>query len=230
MSYVHESLSPGEKIFKLSQYHWMYIAGAFVGAFLFVFMGLMSLFLGIIYHYYDIVKVPPWMIHKAAAELAFRDYLNAFWHTNVLFRGTGFVFFLLAFVQVGARLLVRATTEMAVTNRRAVLKRGIIARKVEEMRIDYIEGADVNQTMLGRMFNYGQVKVYGTGTESIFYPVYTSDPVNFRRALEAARNTLPPAGPQPRPAYEPTEDSHPVPPRPESNPQQNQKRMAPRYT
>lgn len=211
MTYVHESLSPGEKIFKITHYHWMFIAGAFFGAFLFIFMGMASLFLGIIYHYYDIFKVPPWMIHKAAAELAFKDYVNAFAHTNVLFRVGGFIMFLMAFIQVGARLLVRATTEMAITNRRAVFKRGLVARKVEEMRIDYIEGADVNQTLFGRLFDYGQVKVYGTGSESIVYPIFTADPVNFKRALEAARNTL--SAPQPRiqPDYAPDYNPAPAP-------------------
>jgi len=228
MSYIHESLSPGEKIYKLTQYHWIYVAGALVSALFFVLLGLTSLFLGIIYHYYDVLKVPPWMIFKAAGELAFKDYLNAFWHTNILFRAVGFLLFLMAFIQIGARMLVRATTEMAVTNRRVVFKRGMVARKVEEMRIDYIEGSDVNQTMFGRMFNYGQVKVYGTGTESIWFPVYMADPVNFRRALEAARNTLPQSSPvlQPRPAFPaaPEQDSD------DNDTPSTPNRVAPRYT
>lgn len=190
MSYIQESLSPGEKIYKLSHYHWVYIAGSCLGAFLFIFLGFALIFLAIIYHYYDFFKLPPWMIFKAASELALKDYLAAFWHINPLFRIAAFIMLLMAIIQVGARLLVRATTEMAVTNRRAVFKRGLISRKVEEMRIDYIEGTDVNQTMLGRLLGYGQVKVYGTGTESIFYPLYTEDPVNFRRALESARSTM----------------------------------------
>lgn len=190
MSYIQESLSPGEKIYKVTHYHWMYLAGSFVGAGLFVIAAMLTIFLAIIYHYYDIVKLPPWMIHKAAAELAFKDYIAAFWHINVLFRVAAFVMLLMALIQVGARLLVRATTEMAVTNRRVVLKRGLVSRKVEEMRIDYIEGADVNQTMLGRLLGYGQIKIYGTGTESIVLPVFAEDPVNFRRALEAARTTF----------------------------------------
>lgn len=190
MSYIHESLSPGEKIYKVTHYHWMYLAGSFLGAGLFLLAAMLTIFLAIIYHYYDIVKLPPWMIHKAAAELAFKDYLAAFWHINVLFRVAAFIMVLMALIQIGARFLVRATTEMAVTNRRVVFKRGLISRKVEEMRIDYIEGADVNQTMIGRLMSYGQIKIYGTGTESIVLPLFTEDPVNFRRALEAARNTF----------------------------------------
>lgn len=219
MSYIQESLSPGEKIYKVSHYHWMYLAGSFVGAGLFLLAAIFTIFLAIIYHYYDIVKLPPWMIHTAAAELAFKDYLSAFWHINLLFRAAAFVMILMALIQVGARLLVRATTEMAVTNRRVVLKRGLISRKVEEMRIDYIEGADVNQTMFGRLLGYGQIKVYGTGTESIVFPLFTEDPVNFRRALEAARNTMQ-ITPTQRVPITPGEDlpASPTPPAPTNAP------------
>jgi uncharacterized membrane protein YdbT with pleckstrin-like domain len=113
--------------------------------------------------------------------------MRAFWHTNIIARIAAFLLLLTGFLQVLAMVLVRATTEIGVTNRRIVLKRGIISRKVEEMRVDFIEGADVNQTVWGRVFGYGQIKSYGTGTESIFFPKYTADAIAFRRAIQAAR-------------------------------------------
>jgi hypothetical protein len=188
MTYIEESLSPGEKILKITNYHWMYLVGSFINALFFVFLAGLTIFLAIIYHYYDIVKLPPWMIHKAAMELAMSDYIRAFWHTNFLARMGAFMLIFTGLLQIGATMLVRATTEIAVTNRRIVLKRGLISRKVEEMRVDFIEGADVNQTIMGRIFGYGQVKTYGTGTENIFFPVYTADAIGFRRAIQAARN------------------------------------------
>lgn len=198
MSYIQESLSAGEKIYKLTNYHWMYLVGSFIGAFLFVMAAFFLIFLGIIYHYYDPMKLPPWKIFEAASGLALSDYAKAFWHINVLFRVGGFILVLMGLLQIGARLLVIATTEMAVTNRRVVFKRGWISRRVEEMRIDYIEGADVGQTIGGRIFGYGVVRIYGTGSETIFFPAYTADPINFRRALESARTTHHnPAVPQP---------------------------------
>jgi uncharacterized membrane protein YdbT with pleckstrin-like domain len=187
MLYIQESLAPGEKILKFTQYHWIYVALSVFSAFFFVVAAVAVLFVGVIYHYYDIVKVPPWMIFKAASELAFSDYVKAIWHTNIIVRTAAFLLFLMAIIQVGARILVRITTEMGVTNRRVVFKRGLISRKVEEMRVDFIDGADVDQTILGRIFNYGQVKMYGTGTEGIEFPNFMDDPVNFRRAVQAAR-------------------------------------------
>ncbi len=206
MLYIQESLAPGEKILKFTQYHWMYVALSVFSASFFVLMAICFLFVGVIYHYYDIVKVPPWMIFRAAAELAPGDYVKAIWHTNIIIRVCAFLLFLMAIIQVGARILVRITTEMGVTNRRVVYKRGLVSRKVEEMRVDFIDGADVDQTIMGRIFNYGRVKMYGTGTEGIEFPLFMDDPVNFRRAVQAARavqiskpNTTPgnPAGETP---------------------------------
>lgn len=187
MLYIQESLAPGEKILKFTQYHWMYVAIAGFGASIYVLLAFALLFVGTIYHYYDIVKVPPWRIFEAAAQLSFSDYLKAIWHVNILIRVGAFLLFLMAIIQIGARILVRVTTEMGVTNRRVVFKRGLISRKVDEMRVDFIDGADLDQGIWGRIFNYGGIKMYGTGVEGIFFPYYTEDPVNFRRAIQAAR-------------------------------------------
>ena len=187
MLYIQESLAPGEKILKFTQYHWMYVALSVFGASIFILMAFALLFVGTIYHYYDIVKVPPWLIFKAAAKLSFTDYVTGIWKVNILIRVGAFLLFLMAIIQVGARILVRVTTEMGVTNRRVVFKRGLISRKVDEMRVDFIDGADLDQGIMGRIFNYGGIKMYGTGVEGIFFPYYTEDPVNFRRAVQAAR-------------------------------------------
>ena len=57
----------------------------------------------------------------------------------------------------------RWTTEIAITNRRIILKRGFIRRDTAEMHMDKVESVDVNQSLLGRLFDYGDVTVRGTG-------------------------------------------------------------------
>lgn len=188
MHYVQESLAPGEKILKISGYHWMYIMGGVFSALIFFVGAVVVLFLGVIYHYYDIIKVPPWMIHKAAGELSAMDYVRTFWYINPLIRLGALLMVFMGLISIGARMLVRATTEIAVTTKRVILKRGLISRRVDQMRTDFIEGDDLDQTIMGRIFDYGTVKIYGTGTESIFFPPFTTDPIGFRRALQAARN------------------------------------------
>jgi uncharacterized membrane protein YdbT with pleckstrin-like domain len=55
------------------------------------------------------------------------------------------------------------TTEIGVTDRRIIVKRGLIARRADEMRRDRVETIVVGQSIPGRILNYGTVTVRGTG-------------------------------------------------------------------
>ncbi len=55
------------------------------------------------------------------------------------------------------------TTEIAITNRRIILKRGFIRRDTAEMHMEKVESVDVNQSFFGRVLDYGDVTVRGTG-------------------------------------------------------------------
>jgi uncharacterized membrane protein YdbT with pleckstrin-like domain len=57
----------------------------------------------------------------------------------------------------------RFTTETDVTNMRVVHKQGFIKRRTFEMSLDKVESVDVNQTILGRILNYGDVTIMGVG-------------------------------------------------------------------
>jgi uncharacterized membrane protein YdbT with pleckstrin-like domain len=50
-----------------------------------------------------------------------------------------------------------------VTNRRVIYKKGLIRLKTNEMNMDKVESVQVAQSVLGRMFDYGTVKILGTG-------------------------------------------------------------------
>ena len=70
------------------------------------------------------------------------------------------VFSLLAFIP---ELLRRRTTEIAVTDRRMIFKTGILRRRSIEMNMDKVESVDVDQSILGRIFDFGTVLIRGTG-------------------------------------------------------------------
>jgi uncharacterized membrane protein YdbT with pleckstrin-like domain len=57
----------------------------------------------------------------------------------------------------------RWTTEIAVTDRRVIYKRGFVRRRTIEMHLDKVESVDVDQTILGRIFNYGDIIIRGVG-------------------------------------------------------------------
>lgn len=78
------------------------------------------------------------------------------------------------------------TTEMAITNRRLIYKRGMLARKTEELSLHRIEEVNVNQSILGRILGYGKVVCHGTGGSKIETPTI-SRPMAFRRALQEAQ-------------------------------------------
>src|SRR5690242_16176053 len=57
----------------------------------------------------------------------------------------------------------RWTTEIDVTDRRIVYKRGFIRRHTVEMNMDKVESVDVDQSILGRLLDYGDITIRGTG-------------------------------------------------------------------
>jgi uncharacterized membrane protein YdbT with pleckstrin-like domain len=80
---------------------------------------------------------------------------------------------------VAAEWFERWTTEIAITDRRVIFKRGFIRRDTIEMSLEKVESVDVNQSLLGRLFDYGNVTIRGTGTG--FAPLRSIDsPLEFR--------------------------------------------------
>ncbi len=78
----------------------------------------------------------------------------------------------------------RWTTETDVTNFRVVHKTGFIQRQTFEMSVDKVESVDVKQSILGRVLNYGDVKVQGVGEGDKTLYMITS-PLAFRSAITA---------------------------------------------
>lgn len=56
-----------------------------------------------------------------------------------------------------------ASSEIAVTDRRVLIKAGIVRRQTAEMFISKLESIAVEQGFLGRMFDFGKVTIRGTG-------------------------------------------------------------------
>jgi uncharacterized membrane protein YdbT with pleckstrin-like domain len=78
----------------------------------------------------------------------------------------------------------RWTTETDVTNLRVVHKTGFIKRRTFEMSLDKVESVDVNQSILGRLLNYGDVTVRGVGEG--FETIKTiASPLAFRSSITA---------------------------------------------
>lgn len=78
----------------------------------------------------------------------------------------------------------RWTTETDVTNLRIVHKTGFIKRQTFEMSLDKVESVDVNQSILGRILNYGDVSIFGVGEGNKTIDTIAS-PLEFRNFITA---------------------------------------------
>ena len=87
-------------------------------------------------------------------------------------------------------LVRRATTELVLTERRIIAKRGFITRDTVEMNLAKVESLHVNQGLLGRLLGFGDVTVVGTG--SSLEPLRgISGPLELRRKLGEVAATPP---------------------------------------
>jgi uncharacterized membrane protein YdbT with pleckstrin-like domain len=104
--------------------------------------------------------------------------------TTVVILITAALFGALTIVAAIQGWFARWITEIAVTDRRVIYKRGFINRHTIEMNMDKVATVDVDQSVLGRLLNYGTVTVQGTGMS--FEPLRRIEsPLALRNAIIA---------------------------------------------
>jgi len=80
-------------------------------------------------------------------------------------------------------ILRRWSDEFVVTNKRIVVKTGIISRYTFEMNLNKVETVNVDQSIFGRIFGYGTIIIIGTGgTRETFATI--ARPLEFRRNFQ----------------------------------------------
>jgi uncharacterized membrane protein YdbT with pleckstrin-like domain len=80
----------------------------------------------------------------------------------------------------------RWTTEIDVTNRRIVYKVGFIKRHTVELNMDKVASVDVDQSIFGRLLNYGDITVHGTGDSDVIESLHNiGAPLDFRNHVTA---------------------------------------------
>jgi len=94
--------------------------------------------------------------------------------------GLGLIFLIMAYVRY-------KTTELAITSKRVIAKFGFISRRTVEININKVESIQVDQGILGRIFNYGTLVIAGAGDPQAPIPGI-SQPMAFRRAFIEAQD------------------------------------------
>ena len=111
------------------------------------------------------------------------------WVPMVLWLILGIVTFGLTWLVALYEFLRLKFIEQGVTNKRVVLKRGIISRKTDEMKLTSIETVEIDQGVWGRFFGFGTIKVTGRGISDVVYKGI-DDPMAVKRQIESISNPL----------------------------------------
>lgn len=93
----------------------------------------------------------------------------------------GITVLFLALVSLVQRICVKVGSLFVVTNKRVVLKTGIIRRYVSELMLAKCEGIQATQSVTGRLFGYGTLVVTTGGATNCFY--FVSKPFDFKRTI-----------------------------------------------
>ena len=84
-----------------------------------------------------------------------------------------------------AAWIIYVSTELAITNKRIISKSGLIQRNTTEMFLEKVESVQVEQGILGRLFDFGSITISGTGGDKS--PIRNiSQPIEFRKAFMGA--------------------------------------------
>lgn len=123
--------------------------------------------------------------------VAFVAFIGAVW---ILIHPAYNALYAVACLAVGAIFLLSPyvqyiTSEYAVTNKRVIVKVGLIRRQTLETLLQKIEAISVDQSVLGRVLNFGTITIIGTGgTRESFMNI--ADPLGFRRAVQEQTDAL----------------------------------------
>lgn len=159
MAYVDTNLLPGETVVYRGRIHWIALApGLLTGAILDV---LACVFLVAAF----VWRGPKGIFTIPLASIA------------AILAVAGSAWVTLWFIQ-------RKATEIAVTNRRVLVKTGIVTRNTREILLSKVESVSIEESPAGLAMNFGKVTIHGTGgTPEIFDRI--ADPNEFRRQIQS---------------------------------------------
>jgi uncharacterized membrane protein YdbT with pleckstrin-like domain len=97
----------------------------------------------------------------------------------------GTLLILFGLAKIISAAIYRFTTELAVTDRKVIGKWGLVRRNTIEQRLDKVDATIVQQSIFGRMLDFGNITVKGSGTTST--PIkMISHPIEFKKAVDVA--------------------------------------------
>ncbi len=193
MLYVQQSLAPDEEILMAARFHWTYTFNAIMWILFGISLGIGVAYGGIWWEINSTIRamytdLPPEYYAQAEEQVLNErgGYIKILWSLHPGFRLGALAMFVMGLFLFANMMIVKATTEIAVTTDRLVYKRGLIAREVGELSIDRIEGVSLLQGVLGRILGFGRVSVRGMGVGEVILPPIEA-PIEFHKAIQESR-------------------------------------------
>lgn len=180
MLYVQQSLAPDEELIHIGRFHWFYEVQAVMNIVWGIFFAIALLVAAVYFQKYIPLKI------TVEPLMPGDNWVQMIQKLHPGLKLASLLVFVIGVMKFAQMMVIKATTEIAVTTTRLIFKRGLVARYVGEMNIDRIESISVLQSVLGRLLNFGQVVIRGMGVGELHLPIIR-DPVKFRRAIERAR-------------------------------------------
>jgi uncharacterized membrane protein YdbT with pleckstrin-like domain len=158
VGYVQQNLNPGERILYTTHLHWLVL--------------FRSIFVDTIFSAAGLALIV-WGMAGKHAERGEAQVAGI----------AGVVLIILGSIILAIAVTRRNATEMAVTNKRIIIKTGFLTKRTVELFLSKVESVGVEQTLIGRMMGYGSITVRGTGgTNEPFSHV--ANPLEFRRQVQ----------------------------------------------
>jgi len=171
MSYIDGNLLDGEHIVFRTRLHWL----LFMGPVLFIVIVLLPV---------------AWFLNSGTWFLASGTWSSYAWVPI----GLGALILVATFIK-------RQSSDFAVTNKRVMMKVGVFTTRSTELLLSKIEAIAVEQTLVGRIFGYGDIVITGSGgTKESFSQIQS--PREFRRPVQsvtdAPTSSTPATAPRPQ--------------------------------
>lgn len=122
----------------------------------------------------------------ANEKIIYQAEISMWAKANLIVLGIVTLPILIGFFLLLAAYLHSISTELAITNKRVIAKFGFIRRNTVEINLNKIESIQVDQGLLGRIFNFGSLVVAGAGAPQAPIPGICR-PLEFRKKFMEAQ-------------------------------------------
>jgi uncharacterized membrane protein YdbT with pleckstrin-like domain len=168
--YISSALIPGETILYQAATHWFFYLD--FGAILLVILSSYLLIGNPEFMREELPTISLWvpsLLSKSEIEISV-------WHIGLV------ILLWIGLMILWEVFVIKQTTELAITSKRIVAKFGLLNRTMIELKLRRFESITIDQSLLGRILNYGTITITGMGGVKTMVPCLVA-PLKFKKVL-----------------------------------------------